>query len=226
MAGPALRRRHVGDHGDPGGMPEDPAAEAAALAHPAGDGIDGVRLLCLRRRSDPARAEGPSRPTRAAGLGGADVGQRHRGARRHPQSCRRLAHPGLSAAFAAPSIARIATFALRGDAAHAIASDTAGTRERFALSPNIYWIVLDGYPRQDVLAEDFKFDNSGFIQSLRGLDFTVLGRSRANFPATINSISSTTSSTIRSRAKAMRFGRCRCRTCRRASGARTARWPA
>lgn len=99
----------------------------------------------------------------------------------------------LSAAFAAPSIARIATFALRGDATHAVASDTAVTRERFALSPNIYWIVLDGYPRQDVLAEDFKFDNSGFVQSLRGLDFTVLGRSRANFPATINSISSTTS---------------------------------
>ncbi|XUJ36837.1 hypothetical protein ACQ5SK_21110 [Bradyrhizobium japonicum] len=97
----------------------------------------------------------------------------------------------LSAAFAVPSIARIATFAMRGSPAHATASDTSGTRERFALSPNIYWIVLDGYPRQDVLAEDFNFDNGDFIQSLRGLDFAVLGKSRSNFPATVNSISST-----------------------------------
>ncbi|WP_441258350.1 sulfatase [Bradyrhizobium sp. 521_C7_N1_3] len=97
----------------------------------------------------------------------------------------------LSIAFAAPSIARIATFAMRGSRAHATGSDTSGTRERFALSPNIYWIVLDGYPRQDVLAEDFNFDNSDFIRSLRGLDFAVLGKSRSNFPATVNSISST-----------------------------------
>ncbi|MBR0711454.1 sulfatase-like hydrolase/transferase [Bradyrhizobium liaoningense] len=99
----------------------------------------------------------------------------------------------LSAAFAAPSIARIAAFALRDGPAHTAASDSAGTRERFARSPNIYWIVLDGYPRQDVLAEDFKFDNSDFIRSLRGLDFAVLARSRSNFPATVNSISSTAS---------------------------------
>ena len=99
----------------------------------------------------------------------------------------------LSAAFAAPSIARIATFAMRGETARAAKSDLAGTRERFALSPNIYWIVLDGYPRQDVLAEDFKFDNGDFIRSLRGLDFTVLAKSRSNFPATVNSISSTVS---------------------------------
>lgn len=99
----------------------------------------------------------------------------------------------LSAAFAAPSVARIATFAMREVPARATASDPGGTREHFARSPNIYWIVLDGYPRQDVLAEDFRFDNEGFLQSLRGLDFAVLGRSRSNFPATINSISSTAS---------------------------------
>ena len=62
---------------------------------------------------------------------------------------------------------------------------------RFAISPNIFWIVLDGYPRQDVLKEEFAFDNSSFIQSLSSLDFVVLGKSRANLPATANSISST-----------------------------------
>ena len=97
----------------------------------------------------------------------------------------------LSAAFVAPSISRIAIFATRGHPAQAAAG--AATAERFALSPNIYWIVLDGYPRQDVLKEDFAFDNSGFIALLRALDFVVLGKSRSNFPATVNSISSTVS---------------------------------
>jgi hypothetical protein len=59
------------------------------------------------------------------------------------------------------------------------------------ISPNIYWIVLDGYPRQDVLREEFGFDNSDFIGSLTSLGFLVLDHSRSNFPATGNSISST-----------------------------------
>jgi Sulfatase len=54
--------------------------------------------------------------------------------------------------------------------------------------------VLDGYPRQDVLKEEFAFDNSDFIRSLAALDFVVLGNSRSNFPATVNSISSTVNS--------------------------------
>jgi hypothetical protein len=59
--------------------------------------------------------------------------------------------------------------------------------------PNVYWIVLDGYPRQDVLRQFFHFDNSPFVDSLRSLDFTVYDRARASFPETIFSISSTTS---------------------------------
>jgi hypothetical protein len=73
----------------------------------------------------------------------------------------------------------------------------AATREPIAaaasnrISPNIYWIVLDGYPRQDVLREEFGFDNSDFIHALTSLGFVVLDQSRSNFPATVNSISST-----------------------------------
>ncbi|WP_167558592.1 sulfatase-like hydrolase/transferase [Bradyrhizobium canariense] len=60
-------------------------------------------------------------------------------------------------------------------------------------TPNVYWIVLDGYPRQDVLQEFFNFDNEPFVQSLKGLDFTVYDHALASFPETIFSISSTVS---------------------------------
>lgn len=59
--------------------------------------------------------------------------------------------------------------------------------------PNVYWIVLDGYPRQDVLEQFFHFDNGPFVASLRSLNFTVYDRARASFPETIFSISSTNS---------------------------------
>jgi hypothetical protein len=59
--------------------------------------------------------------------------------------------------------------------------------------PNVYRIVLDGYPRQDVLAQFFHFDNSPFVEGLRDLGFTVYDRARASFPETLFSISSTNS---------------------------------
>jgi hypothetical protein len=97
----------------------------------------------------------------------------------------------VSAAFAALPVARITMSLASEHPAPRMASGAGEPAQEFAIAPNIYWIVLDGYPRQDVLKEDFSFDNSDFIQSLDALDFTVLGKSRSNFPATINSISST-----------------------------------
>jgi hypothetical protein len=99
----------------------------------------------------------------------------------------------VSAAFASPSVARIATFATSSHRARDAAAQPNEPATRFALSPNIYWIVLDGYPRQDVLRKEFAFDNSRFVRSLAALDFAVLGKSRSNFPATVNSVSSTVS---------------------------------
>src|SRR6202000_2170051 len=39
--------------------------------------------------------------------------------------------------------------------------------------PNVYRIVLDGYPRQDVLAQFFHFDNSPFVERLPTPGLTV-----------------------------------------------------
>ncbi|MGV7215612.1 sulfatase-like hydrolase/transferase [Bradyrhizobium sp. UFLA05-112] len=101
----------------------------------------------------------------------------------------------VSLAFSAPALARIATILTREHRAQAHTADSSEpAAARFRISPNIYWIVLDGYPREDVLKEEFAFDNGDFIRSLAALDFVVLGKSRSNFPSTVNSISSTLNS--------------------------------
>ena len=58
---------------------------------------------------------------------------------------------------------------------------------------NVYWIVLDGYPRADVLRQFFDFDNTPFLNGLRDLNFVVYDHAVASFPETIFSISSTLS---------------------------------
>ena len=59
--------------------------------------------------------------------------------------------------------------------------------------PNVYWIVLDGYPRSDVLQQFFNFDNAPFLEHLSDLNFTVYDRAVASFPETMFSIPSTLS---------------------------------
>ena len=56
--------------------------------------------------------------------------------------------------------------------------------------PDVYFIVLDAYDRQDYLIKNFSFDNSSFINELRNLGFFVADCSRPNYAHTILSISS------------------------------------
>ena len=57
--------------------------------------------------------------------------------------------------------------------------------------PDVYFIVLDAYDRQDYLVKNFRFDNSAFINELRRLGFYVADCSRPNYAHTILSLSST-----------------------------------
>lgn len=57
--------------------------------------------------------------------------------------------------------------------------------------PDVYFIVLDAYDRQDYLVKNFSFDNSAFIGDLRQLGFFVADCSRPNYAHTILSLSST-----------------------------------
>ena len=51
-------------------------------------------------------------------------------------------------------------------------------------SPDIYYIILDGYSRADVLQEDFNYNNSEFIRYLTDKGFYVAPRSCANYGST------------------------------------------
>jgi hypothetical protein len=56
---------------------------------------------------------------------------------------------------------------------------------------DIYFIVVDGYARSDLLQEMFGFDNSEFITYLREKGFIVPASSHSNYPSTPLSIAST-----------------------------------
>ena len=50
-----------------------------------------------------------------------------------------------------------------------------------AQGPDIYVILLDGYPRADVLGRRFNIDNSPFLDQLRARDFGVADGSHSNY---------------------------------------------
>ncbi len=56
--------------------------------------------------------------------------------------------------------------------------------------PDIYYIILDAYPRQDVLADEMNFDNSGFIAALRERGFYVADCANSNYDDTVSSVTS------------------------------------
>lgn len=47
--------------------------------------------------------------------------------------------------------------------------------------PDIYVVLLDGYPRCDVLREHFGYDNSGFLAALEDRGFDTATRSRSDY---------------------------------------------
>jgi len=61
----------------------------------------------------------------------------------------------------------------------------------FPYSPDIYFIVLDQYPRSDSLMNLLNYDNKPFLDRLREMGFYVVARSASNYPRTAQSICST-----------------------------------
>jgi hypothetical protein len=62
--------------------------------------------------------------------------------------------------------------------------------------PNIYYIVLDAYTRDDFLREIFSFDNAPFLSALEAKGFVVAGRSYANYNLTHQSLASSLNFTL------------------------------
>jgi hypothetical protein len=56
--------------------------------------------------------------------------------------------------------------------------------------PDIYYIILDGYGRQDILQTLYEFDNSSFLNELTAKGFYVAEQSSSNYIQTMLSLSS------------------------------------
>ena len=56
--------------------------------------------------------------------------------------------------------------------------------------PDIYYIILDGYGRSDVLKNEYGYDNSDFLNALRALGFYVANCSQSNYAQTQLSLTS------------------------------------
>jgi hypothetical protein len=57
-------------------------------------------------------------------------------------------------------------------------------------SPDIYYIIVDAYTRADILQELYHYDNSAFIDYLKGRGFYVADSGRSNYIQTALSLSS------------------------------------
>ncbi len=94
------------------------------------------------------------------------------------------------------SLAQITWFEARGwllqqraQTQTAVTSD--GLRLPSEPAPDVYYIVLDGYARQDVLAREYDYNNSQFLNRLRELGFFVADCAQSNYAWTMLSLSST-----------------------------------
>ena len=59
------------------------------------------------------------------------------------------------------------------------------------VSPDIYWIVLDGYGRADMLKAIYGVDTSSTLESLKEMGFIIAEQSHANYIQTVYSVPST-----------------------------------
>lgn len=59
-----------------------------------------------------------------------------------------------------------------------------------ATLPDIYYVILDSYPRADELAELYGFDNSEFLEALKERGFYVADESLSNYNMTLPSMAS------------------------------------
>lgn len=78
---------------------------------------------------------------------------------------------------------------LRSRTASLKATRTAATKQA-AGTPDIYYVILDGYARADVLDSVYHCENSGFLSWLEQNGFRVAARSRSNYSQTYLSLAS------------------------------------
>ena len=89
-------------------------------------------------------------------------------------------------------LTQILLFGFRSMASQADAENSASMLSLQAGNqpPDIYYIILDGYGRADVLKNEYGYDNSEFLNSLRDLGFVIAECSQSNYAQTQISLAS------------------------------------
>jgi len=87
---------------------------------------------------------------------------------------------------------QLVSFFLQSRASQAQAAQNTQTLELEAGNepPDIYYIILDGYGRADVLKDEYGYDNSDFLNTLRDWGFYVADCSQGNYAQTQMSLAS------------------------------------
>jgi hypothetical protein len=76
---------------------------------------------------------------------------------------------------------------------HPIVSPVVSQEENIDLTgnqPDIYYLILDGYGRSDILSDFFSLDNSNFLDALHQRGFYVADQSNTNYTQTLLSLTS------------------------------------
>jgi hypothetical protein len=98
------------------------------------------------------------------------------------------------AALAIPVVQVVRFHVWRASAAASLDSDSSNVcdlrLEEGREPPDVYYIILDGYMRDDVLREVSGYDNSPFLEELGGMGFEVARGSQSNYPFTMTSLAS------------------------------------
>jgi hypothetical protein len=68
-------------------------------------------------------------------------------------------------------------------------SESSGLQKTGVL-PDIYYIILDGYSREDILQEDYNHNNSKFTEYLGSIGFFIANKSCSNYGGTVSSLAS------------------------------------
>jgi len=89
-------------------------------------------------------------------------------------------------------LAQLCLFTVRQARAQTTASELqqSNLQETQGHLPDIYYIILDAYSRDDVLRDFYRYDNSQFLSELEGLGFYVARCSRSNYASTTLSLPS------------------------------------
>jgi hypothetical protein len=71
------------------------------------------------------------------------------------------------------------------------AADGGNTGQDQTSLPDIYYVILDGYTRADVLRQVYNFDNTPFLDQLKSMGFVIPDCAQSNYAWTAQSLSST-----------------------------------